>query len=180
MIAGNANHELVPTDAGKEIRVLYAFPQDICAVNQYAIARRVAQCVIDLLEVVDIHMEDADSHFALRQGVQLLIQIAPVWQVRQRVVQRVIFHLRPGGFQIGIAQFRQFAGNFQLVSRNHFIGNITISANKPLHAISILKFAGDRLDMPDCVVAANDPEFTFPKHRIVRCAIVIQFRDNTV
>ena len=51
---GHQDRKLVATQAGREITLAETAADDLCQLDQYAVADLVAQTVVDVLEVVDV------------------------------------------------------------------------------------------------------------------------------
>ncbi len=114
-LAGN-DDELVPADAADEIVVSGVVAQDLGCMPQDFVAGRVAEGVVDFLEAIEIDVENAGE--VLRRGAgtsvgENLVEVAPVRQARQRIVQGIEFHSMPGSFQFGAVRLGLSFGRFE-------------------------------------------------------------------
>ena len=86
------NGELIPAQARDDVGVAQAAQQPTAGGLQQAVADRMAQRVIDLLEPVEIDIEQGQSGAAMGQAVDHLVQSDaeqnPIRQGRQRIVVR--------------------------------------------------------------------------------------------
>ena len=69
-----------------------------------------AQCVIDLLESVEINVKQCGDGLTGGAVKQLFIKKSPVWQAGQTVMQGVALHLRAGFFKLIVPQFGAVLG----------------------------------------------------------------------
>lgn len=86
--AAAENDEFIATDAGDEIVMARVRAQNGSGMGQHGIAGLVPERVVDLFETIEVDMQDGIDRDVLRQH---LIKVAPVWQIRQVVVQGVVF-----------------------------------------------------------------------------------------
>ncbi len=101
--------------------------------TQHMVARVMAKDIVDLLEPVEIEEEEGGGSLVplQRPGRPLhLLQIAPVRQTRQRVMQRAVLHLDPRGLQRAIALFRQLVGKPERLGLFMVLGDIHVEPDK--------------------------------------------------
>ena len=115
--------ELVAADPGDEIARPEVRLQDPRRMHQHGVARGVAERVVDLLETVEVEVQQP---CALAFGLELLdmrrqhfVEIAPVGQAGQRIVQRVELDAFLCGFQLGVARLGQHVCVPELLGESH-------------------------------------------------------------
>jgi hypothetical protein len=88
--------ELVTADAGDDVARADAAAQSLGEGHQQLVALGVAPAVVDVLEVVDVHEQDADRGTALENAVGDLLEQGAVGQAGQRVAEHLVLVQPPG------------------------------------------------------------------------------------
>ncbi len=139
--------------------------------NQHPVAGVVAERVIDLLEAVQIDVKDSQTTAVLFRAtgrlLNLPIEIPPVRQSRQVVMQGRVFYTCACDLQRLVARLRKVFRVFQFLLKLDILGHIPVRADEPRHAGHVRVRGGAAAQMPDLPVAPDDAE-CIGEIRIVR------------
>ena len=107
--------------------------QHLAGMDQHGIACRMAQRIVDLLKAVEVDMQQGNASAAqiamCRVAPQHFVEIAPVRQPRQTVMQGIELDAHARRFQLGIARFGDLLGVVQIFVAGHVLGNVPIGAD---------------------------------------------------
>ena len=134
------DRELVATEAGRRVRRAEARPEPLPDLAQQAVAGRMAQRIVDRLEVVEVHEQDRHRQVVARQALQRVLDAVAeqraVGEPGDRVVEGLVRELLLEGFAL-----RDVPG----------------VEDDPLHVGIVHQVGAERLDVEPEVVSMPHP-----------------------
>ena len=101
--------------------------------HQHGVAGSVPEGVVDLLEAVEVDVEQRQpaplARAPARTALEGFVEVAPVGQAGEAVVQRIVLDPGPCGLEFGIARLRKPVGLLEVVVERHIRGDVPVDAD---------------------------------------------------
>ncbi|MNI32878.1 hypothetical protein D3C73_868020 [compost metagenome] len=146
--------EFVAADASDRIFFVDIAGQDFGGVHEHRVACGMSQRIVDLLETVEIEVKQGEFSPAgsARQGVELHVELTPIGQQRQRVMQRVVFDPALGNFEFAVLGVRFGLGLLQFHRECRILRHIKGQPDEFLRAVLTLMQLADGAHVADRTV----------------------------